>query len=59
MSNENGTAIQIRVSGQLFERLEDWRRQQPELPARAAAVRTILEKVLGRTERNIKQQRHA
>jgi len=51
MTNEHGadasTQVQVRMSGELFERLEDWRRHQPALPARAAAVRTLLAQVLG------------
>ena len=39
-------AIQVRVDGQLFERLENWRRRQPKIPARSDALRELLERAL-------------
>jgi hypothetical protein len=32
MSKKPDTAIQVRIDGQLFERVENWRRSQPKIP---------------------------
>jgi hypothetical protein len=42
----NAGDIQGRVSDQLFERLEDWRRAQPKIPSRAEALRLLIERAL-------------
>jgi hypothetical protein len=47
-SSKAGAAIQVRVNGELFSALEDWRRQQPKLLPRSQALREILEQVLAR-----------
>jgi hypothetical protein len=43
---ENRCAIQVRLCGSLYERLENWRRSQPKIPARADALRSLLERAL-------------
>jgi hypothetical protein len=40
------TAIQIRVTAPMLDRLEDMRRIRPRVPPLAALVREILEKAL-------------
>ena len=48
--------FQMRLSGEFLERLDEWRRQQPEAPSRAEAIRhltrammQILDKGVGET----------
>jgi hypothetical protein len=43
---ENGSAIQVRVRGPLFDRLENWRRSQPKIPSRSEALRALIERAL-------------
>jgi hypothetical protein len=45
-ASETGSAIQVRVSGSLYDQLENWRRAQPKIPARSEALRTLIEKAL-------------
>jgi hypothetical protein len=42
--------ILTRVDQGLLDRLEDWRRRQPTIPARAEAMRELIERALD-TER--------
>jgi hypothetical protein len=39
-------AIFFRVSGELFRRFEDWRREQPVIPHRSDAARQLMERGL-------------
>jgi metal-responsive CopG/Arc/MetJ family transcriptional regulator len=39
-------AIHARVEDPLIELLDDWRRQQPEIPPRSEAIRQLIEKAL-------------
>jgi hypothetical protein len=52
MSNAdtNKCAIQVRLTGPLHERLENWRRSQPKIPARADALRRLLDRALAEEE---------
>ena len=43
LHDQEGAAIQVRVGGPLFERLENWRRSQPKIPHRSDALRSLLE----------------
>jgi hypothetical protein len=43
---QNGAAVQVRLHGPLFERLENWRRAQPSIPHRSEALRALLEQAL-------------
>ena len=43
---ETGAAVQVRLSGPLFDRLESWRRLQPKIPARSEALRSLIERAL-------------
>jgi hypothetical protein len=38
--------LEIRVDEEFLARLDDWRRQQPDLPPRARAVRQLVEMAL-------------
>jgi hypothetical protein len=38
--------VQVRLHGELFERLESWRRAQPKIPSRAVALRQLVERAL-------------
>ena len=46
MSDVRPTAIHTRVDGDLRERFENWRRQQPLIPPRSQALRELIEKAL-------------
>jgi hypothetical protein len=46
MSEDRATAIHTRVTGELRERFEDWRRQQHVIPPRSQAIRELIEKAL-------------
>jgi hypothetical protein len=46
LHHPEGAAIQVRVSGPLFERLENWRRSQSKIPARSEALRSLIEQAL-------------
>jgi hypothetical protein len=37
----------MRVNDEWLKALDDWRRQQPDIPSRAEAVRRLVEKGLG------------
>jgi hypothetical protein len=39
-------AVQVRLQGSLFDRLENWRRAQPTIPRRSEALRTLLDRAL-------------
>jgi len=45
-SAEPGAAVQVRLQGQLYRALENWRRSQPKIPARSEALRELLERAL-------------
>jgi hypothetical protein len=47
---ENGAAVQVRLSGSLFERLEDWRRSRPKIPHRSEALRWLIERALAASD---------
>lgn len=42
--------FQIRLGPDLDKKVEDWRRAQPVIPTRNAAIRELLEQVLCRSE---------
>jgi hypothetical protein len=42
--------IGTRVDEPFFEKIENWRRAQPDLPGRSQALRELLEVALARTE---------
>jgi hypothetical protein len=46
--------VQLRLGPPVLERVEDWRRRQPEIPPRSEAVRTLLERGLD-AERNARR----
>jgi hypothetical protein len=46
MSDGRPTAIHTRVEGDLRERFENWRRQQPVIPPRSQAVRELIAEAL-------------
>jgi hypothetical protein len=50
MSNGRPLAIHTRVDGELRERFENWRRQQPVIPPRSQAIRELIEKALSEKE---------
>jgi hypothetical protein len=42
----NDKVFQMRASEQWLRKLDDWRRQQPDIPSRAEAIRRLVEKGL-------------
>jgi hypothetical protein len=38
--------LQVRVGDEFVRQVDDWRRRQPDLPTRAAAVRLLVERAL-------------
>jgi hypothetical protein len=38
-----GTPVQVRLQAEQLAALDDWRREQPDLPGRAEALRRIFE----------------
>jgi hypothetical protein len=45
-SDVTGAAVQVRLEGQLFAELENWRRAQPKIIPRSCALRELLERAL-------------
>jgi len=43
---ENGSAVQVRLRGPLYERLENWRRAQRTIPPRSEALRELIDRAL-------------
>lgn len=43
--------VLIRVERPLLDRIEDWRRKRPLIPARAEALRTLIERALDDEEK--------
>jgi hypothetical protein len=43
--------IHTRVNGELRERFENWRRQQPVIPPRSQAIRELIKQALGETDK--------
>jgi hypothetical protein len=41
-----GTPVQVRMDDELLSALEEWRRTQPKIPSRPAAVRRLLARAL-------------
>jgi hypothetical protein len=42
-----GTFVGTRIQPELLERLDAWRREQPDMPSRPEALRRLAEKALG------------
>lgn len=42
----DSTAVTMRVSDQLIRKIDDWRREQPDMPIRTEAIRRLVEKAL-------------
>jgi hypothetical protein len=52
-STENaGAAIQVRVEGPIFSRIENWRRSQSKIPPRSEALRQLVERGLEAAEQS-------
>lgn len=43
MTEKNDKQFQMRVSDEFLKLIDDWRRSQPDLPARAEAIRRLVE----------------
>ena len=51
-SSEIGAAVQVRLRGPVFTSLENWRRSQPNIPARSEALRVLIERALAEDDRS-------
>ena len=51
-SDVTGAAVQVRLEGQLFAELENWRRTQPKIVPRSWALRQLLERALADDRRS-------
>jgi hypothetical protein len=51
-SDVTGAAVQVRLEGQLFAELENWRRTQPKIVSRSWALRQLLERALADDRRS-------
>ena len=43
MTLTHDKVFQMRATDEFLRRIDDWRRQQPELPSRAEAIRRLIE----------------
>jgi hypothetical protein len=50
ISNESGRGGQVRLTGQIFKSVENWRRGQEKIPSRADAVSQLLQRAFGEPE---------
>jgi hypothetical protein len=41
-----GTPVQVRMDDELLSALEEWRRTQPKIPSRPAAIRRLVARAL-------------
>jgi hypothetical protein len=39
---DSRSAVQVRLAGEEFEQLENWRRSQPNIPPRSEALRELM-----------------
>jgi hypothetical protein len=44
---QNGEMVSTRIQPDLMERIDEWRREQPDLPSRPEALRRLAAKGLG------------
>ena len=44
---QTGTFVGTRIQPELLKRLDDWRREQPDVPTRPEALRRLAEQALG------------
>jgi hypothetical protein len=56
-AENGGAAIHVRLRGSLFDRLEDWRRQQDKIPSRSDALRVLIEQALKKNAATIAASR--
>jgi hypothetical protein len=45
-NTDHGAAVQVRLRGDLYTDLENWRRSQPKILARSEALRRLLRRAL-------------
>jgi hypothetical protein len=49
--------IEVRASPEFVEKVDDWRRHQPDIPSRGSAVRQLVEIALAKLEQEAKKKR--
>jgi hypothetical protein len=47
--HEQAAVVRLPLQGSIFALLEDWRRSQPKIPSRNAAIRLLLRQALERS----------
>jgi hypothetical protein len=50
--------LQVRIPPEIINQIDNWRRKQPVMPARAAAVRYFLEKGMSLVQQEPKKGRN-
>jgi hypothetical protein len=53
---ESGAAVQLRLKGNTFVLIENWRRSQPKIPSRSEAVRQLLERALNQADMQVERR---
>jgi hypothetical protein len=49
--------LELRVDGEFLAKVDEWRRNQPDLPPRAAAIRRLVERALESDQAEQKKKR--
>ncbi len=52
---EQGRVFQMRVSDAFLATIDDWRREQSDIPSRAEAIRTLIQRGLGTSSQQSEQ----
>jgi hypothetical protein len=61
-SVEPSASVRFQLKGPIFVQIEDWRRRQPRIPSRPAAIRELLKRALCAAEQrgtNAKRNRRS
>ena len=48
MTERNDERFEMRAPSAWLQRIDDWRRQQPDIPSRAEAIRRLVDQALKR-----------
>ncbi len=57
MATTKSDRFELRVTAEFLRRIDDWRRRQPDLPTRAAAVRQLVDRQLAAEEKRSDRRR--
>ena len=56
MIDKNDATVQVRIGGELWKLVENWRRSQDKIPRRSEAVRTLIEQALAPKQQTVEEQ---